>query len=268
MKRRVRPLSALAATIVLVAVVSGCGPSTEQAIAPPPGELQPLSQGQTASNGWGPVQQGVALGEKLQMYVVNTAATVVNGRAQSSFTLSGQVNLPDKALLTLSLDGQSDLYYQQGNAAYQSLNGKWMPSTPIGNVDVYTPYQKLVSAAVKAGIALREFSQQYVIDEYCTVYEAQIPASLLATSGVSENLVGLTKTSATSAVTEQSGPILVAFYVGERTGVLREVAFTGATSGADRNLTVIANTEISNLNQPNATVNIPQTLLRDVSGLS
>ncbi len=267
MNREVRPFATVAAGLALVAVVSGCGPSTEQAIAPPAGQLQALSQGAAASNGWAPVQNGVLLGEKLQKYIVNSAATIVNGRAKSSFTLYGQVNVPDTTLLAVSLNGQSDLYYQQGKAAYQAVNGKWMPSTPVGQVDVYRPYQKLVSAAMNQGITLKQFPRQYVIDEYCTVYEAEIPSSLLASSGVSTGLVGGATSSATSAVTAQSGDILMAFYVGQRTGVLREVAFTGATSGAHQNLTVTSNTEISNLNKPNANVIIPPTLLKQVSGL-
>lgn len=249
----------------LALLVTGCSPSTQHAVTRTPGQLQSLSLGQPAQSGWTPLSAASVKGEQLQQYVVNTAASVMNGRDRNSLSISGQVNAPDKALLTISLNGLSGLFYQQGNAAFQSINGKWMASSPIGNVNLFPAYTKLINAAQSAGLTIEKFPRQYVIDEYCAVYEASIPAALVKTSGVTES-VGATTATGTSA--PATGDVLFAFYVGQRTGVLREVAYTTSSSSAQTNFTTTVNTQFGDLNQPGAQVHIPQTLLHKISGLS
>lgn len=251
----------------LMLLVTGCSPSTQHALTQTPGQLQSLSFGHPVSNGWTLLSAASVKGEQLQQYVVNTAASVVDGRDRNSLSISGEVNSPDRALLTISLNGLSGQFYQQGNAAFQSINGKWMASSPIGNVNLFPAYTKLINAAQNAGLKIEKFPRQYVIDEYCIVYEASIPAAVVKTSGVTATATA-GATAGTGISTAATGNLLFAFYVGQRTGILREVAYTTSSSSAQTNFVTTVNTEFGALNQPTAQVNIPQTLLHQISGLS
>ncbi|MDQ0190583.1 hypothetical protein JI721_00540 [Alicyclobacillus cycloheptanicus] len=243
----------------LLGVTAGCSPAPQRNIAPTTGQLLPLQQGTRVQAGWAPLLSAAHLGERVKVYAVNMSMNVQNGSNSNTMTMYGQVNLPNRAALTLSMNGVSSQYYQQGTSAFERENGVWATTTPLTEINLYDSYASLISAASKANVPVYAFKQQYVVDEYCSVYEAVIPAKALK----GQTLWSIPADGGAAAAGTLTGDVMAAFYIGKTSGQIREVDLltTGGAPGTGSLVNQVHAVLFDINNEKLAQVQIPTTLV-------
>lgn len=242
--------------IALLGLLTGCSPAAQHSIAPKTGQLLPLSEGTVSTTGWNRLVSAAQLGQSATMYYLNMSVDVANSTNTSTMSFYGPINPPDRIGMTMNIDGVSSQYYQQGQSAFKRVNGNWTQSAPLTGLNVYDSYATLIDAAATHQIPVYQFPQQYVVDEYCRVYEAKIPSSLVRGTPLWP-----------TASTSTTGDLFMAFYVGKSSGELREVDLAAAGGAAGTgSLVTHVHAVLFDINSKVSKVAIPSTLVYQLSG--
>lgn len=208
-----RLLTGVAAVAVILTTV-GCSPAV-QPLAP--NEItghEPLAPG-----AWKAISSAVAHDEAAGMYRMKMNSSVAQGAVHSTFAMYGSFNPPSLASFSLTVNNVSEQYYQQGASAYFQTVAGWSQTQALDNVDVFPSYLNLVNRAEQQNIPVRRLKDQYVLDEFCTVYAATLPANWLQPLSNWQKQVPTT-----------GAPVEYFFYVGQKDGALREVTTTSVGS--------------------------------------
>lgn len=245
MYKYARVLTAITAVSV-VFLAAGCSPA-----------VQPLAPNEITgkepfvSGAWKAIANGVAHDEAAGMYRMKMNSSVAQGPVHSSFSMYGSFNPPDRAGFSLQVNNVSEQYYQQGTSAYVQTIGGWSQAQAMTNIDVFPSYQSLVSRAEQANIAVRQLKQQYVLDEFCNVYAASLPAGWLQPLADWQQ-----------QVPQNGGSVEYFFYIGQKDGALREVTTTSVGSVQDAGpVSISTDTVFWGIGKSTSKVQFPPSLL-------
>lgn len=195
------------ATMAVLAGTVACSPA-----------VQPLAPDTITGNepvvsgAWQAISNAVLHNEAAGMYNMKMNSTVAEGATHSSFAEYGSFNPPSRATFSLTVNNVAEQYYQQGTSAYIQSETGWSQTTAMTNIDVFPSFQSLVNRAEKANIPVRQLKKAYVLDEFCTVYAAALPANWL--QPLSDWV---------QQVPASESPVEYIFYVGQKSGALRQV---------------------------------------------
>ena len=236
--------------VVLALALSGCSPSPQVS----PSQLGPSQS--VPDSVWQEILTSAENGSATSVYKLKFDVSVSQGGTSSDLTAYGNVQLPDRLWLMMTESGSSAQFYQQGSAAYAYDNGNWSQVQPLQTVNLYQAYTKLIAAAQAQNVPLVERNKQYVIDEYCSVYQAVIPSQLIPSQGLWPGIAH-----------QEQGPALYTFYVGQQDHVLREVTTSSAVSQAPvGSMQVRADVEMFGLGQKTSQVLLPPALVSQLEG--
>ncbi|MCL6548149.1 MAG: hypothetical protein K6T30_04475 [Alicyclobacillus sp.] len=241
---------ALAASVLFGGAV-GCSPAP-QPMADVVAPAQPgVQAGELQAADWSAVEHAVQLGERSLVYKEKIAVQVSVGSIHSGFTVYGSVNAPDRASIGLHVNSDNFYFYQQGESAYAQTNLRWGQVPALSNLDVFPSFERLIQAARAAGVPVyREAQDEFVIDEYCAVYHASVPARLVPAfrdwGGVSPG---------------DMSDVSYTFYIGQKDGQLREVTSDSVGQVQDVGaMQIHSDLELFDLGQEQALVSIPKSL--------
>lgn len=244
---KIRKLLTGLSLVPVLFVVSGCSPAVQ-----PPAPDHPLGTPTLAPSGWQVIMGAVQHNQQAGMFRMKMTTSVAAGAIRSTFSMYGSFNPPDRAAFTMQVNDVAEQFYQQGTSAYAQTLGGWSQTTALPSIDVMASYQLLVSHAGTDNVPVYRLKDTYVLDEYCQVYEAVVPAAWLPP------LLGW----------EQFKPATDAkvqyyFYVGKNDGALREVTTNSVGSvTAAGPVSVSSDTMLFNIGQPAAKVQFPVGLLK------
>ncbi|MCL6453509.1 MAG: hypothetical protein K6T78_07730 [Alicyclobacillus sp.] len=243
----------LGAGTLACGVAAGCGPAVQSSANT---QNQQTMGTPVPSSTWKRIVGAAEAGTQLTMYKEQMKATFTQGSLHSTFSVYGAINPPDRISLAITEGNTQTDYYQQGQTAYAYDNGRWSPSAPLSEADVYPSFLALAQAAQAAGEALYQLPRTYVQDEYCDVYRTVLPG---------EDLKLLPQW--TSIAPGDVGRVLVTWYVGQTDGVLREVD-TQSVAGIPRTgaLQIDTTTLLFDLNNKIAQIQLPQSLIKELEG--
>lgn len=232
-----------------LAGVTACGPAVQTTNA-----SSGLKMGTAVSSSvWSQIIQGAQAGEGLSAYKEQITSHLVQGSLQSTFSVYGSINPPDRTYLAIHEGNMNVDYYQQGQVAYYYDNGRWAQSTPVSNLDVFASYEAIARQASAQSIALYQTKRQFIMDEYCDVYQSVIPAGMATTLPI------------WSVSSTDVGPMLMTWYVGQKDKVLREVDVQSVGSVPDvGSMEVKARTLLFDLNSKLAQVTLPKDLVKQL----
>ncbi|RIV29401.1 hypothetical protein D2Q93_00740 [Alicyclobacillaceae bacterium I2511] len=236
------------AGIGLVVSLNGCSPSPQ--VSPSQlGPSQPVSD-----SVWQNILVAAKIGSSASMYKLKFDVSISQGGTSSDLTGYGNVQLPNRLWLMMVESGNSAQLYQQGSAAYAYDNGSWSQATPLKSVNLYQTYMSLIQAAQGQHIPLVQRNKQYVIDEYCSVYQAIIPSWLISSHPL---WPGITD--------QEQGAALYTFYVGQQDHVLREVTTSSAVSQAPiGSMQVNSDLEMFGIGNSTSQVLLPPALINQL----
>ncbi len=237
---------------VLIALVTGCSPSTTVPIGATTTAVSTSTTTSQTKATWAPVMKSVQLGEAAKAYMEKVSVNITEGSIQSGFQVYGRINPPNKMDVAFHQNGANMAFYQQGLSAYGQMDGQWQQHAALSNINLYPEYAKLLQAVSKAKIPVFQLQpNQYVVDEFCNVYQATIPASLLST------LPGFSSTYHAANMS----PVVYTFFVGQTSGELRQVNTSSEGSVTDvGSVQIQSNTILFNINKPGADITIDPTL--------
>jgi hypothetical protein len=245
-KRTARWFTLLAVSLTCL---GGCGP----AVQPLPADERTAVGTPVPVDVWDAILAGAKSGMDARTFMFKSDVTLVQGPIHSSFSVYGAVNPPDKAQLGFTSATDYIQYYQQGKSAYYNKdNGHWLQTTALPQINPYASFFDLIESARANRIPLRKLDRQYVVDEYCDVYQATIPSSStrLQLNWIPAHLAA------------ETGEVQYTFYVGEKDGLLRKVD-TSSVSGLPDvgSMQCDSQTVIFDINQDIAKVKLPPDLV-------
>lgn len=235
---------------LLLGCAAGCAPTPQangEAAQPAPAG----GSGGWHADSWAPVADAVRLGLRSLVYKEKISVQVSVGSIQSGFSVYGSVNAPDRASIGLHVNSDNLNYYQQGRSAYAQENLRWGQVSALRDVDVFPSYARLVERSAGARVPiLRSNEDQFVIDEYCAVYQARVPARLVprfADWG--------------TVNPRDMSDVVYTFYIGRKDGQLREVTTDSVGQLQDVGaMEVHTDTQLFDLGREEALVTIPKSL--------
>lgn len=251
-----RKLVTVAVALCVVSGLSACGPAVRTANSQ---TTTARSLGTpVAVSAWADIVSGAEAGTQISRYKQQVTSSLVQGSLRSTYSVYGAVNTPNRISLTITEGNTQTEFYQQGSDAYSYDNGKWSSSTPIVNVDVYPTYQSIAIQARKTNISLYQLPREYVQDEYCSVYQSILPASILTPLKDWPNITD-----------GDVGQILVTWYIGQTDGVLRQVDTQSVGGVPDvGSMQIDTSTLMFDLNNKIAQIQIPKTLVLQLENVS
>lgn len=242
----------LLGALTVVAVATGCSPSTISPVGSTNNSIQQVTEtGRTLSNR-SAFHHAVQLGLQAQRYQEKVTVNISEGSILSGFTVYGRVNPPNRASVAFHQNGFNFAYYQQGLSAYGEQDGHWQQTQAIADLNLFPSYAALFDAMQAENLPMFKLQPpQYVVDEYCDVYQMTIPARLL-------------KTLPSLASTYQPGnssAVLYTFYIGQKDGELRQVVTSseGAVTGVG-SVGIQTDTILFAINQSGSTITIDPNL--------
>jgi hypothetical protein len=236
------------ALVAMLTCLAGCSP----AVQPSPQDQRTAVGTSVPADVWDTILTGAQNGMDANMYMIKSDVTMVQGPIHSSFSIYGAINAPDKAQLGFTAGSAYVQYYQQGKSAYYKDNGQWTQTTALAQINPYASFYHLIQSAQANRVPLRKLDKQYVVDEYCDVYQATIPS----------NLAGLALNWIPAHLEAKTGDVLYTFYIGQKDGVLRKVDMD-SVSGLPGvgSMQCDASTVFFDINQDVAKVKLPQDLV-------
>ncbi|MFD1674739.1 hypothetical protein [Alicyclobacillus fodiniaquatilis] len=200
--------------LVCIGALSGCAPGQQ------PSSLSTAATATVIDEhaNWKPLEQAILASSTATLYKIKSSVSLKNGSMHTSYTAYGTVNLPDKMLLSVHENNFNISFFQQGQVAYADENGTWTHTDAVTNLDAYGGYVPLVQTAAKQQLRLIQLKKVFVVNEYCNVYQVTVPQSLVQPPAFLEKLEDLQPVD-----TSSNQSIQYTFYVGQKTGKLREV---------------------------------------------
>ncbi len=237
-----------AAMMAVLTCLAGCSP----AVQPSPKDQRTAPGTPVSADVWDTILAGAQNGIDANMYMIKSDVTMVQGPIHSSFSIYGAINAPDKAQLGFTAGNTYIQYYQQGKSAYYKDDGQWTQITALPQINPYDSFYHLIQSARARRVPLRKLDKQYVVDEYCDVYQALIPS----------DLVGLALNWIPAYLEAKTGDVLYTFYIGQKDGVLRKVDMDSVSGlPAVGSMQCDSSTVIFDINQDVAKVKLPQDLV-------
>jgi hypothetical protein len=188
------------------------------------------------------------------MYKVKETVTATVGRYHTVVSAYGTVNLPDRLQFSIVAGGNAYSLYQQGQSAFQLYHGGWAPAAPLASVDLYSSIASLITAAQKDHIPVYRAGSSYVVDQYCDVFQADLPETLW--SKLPDSPI---RTKAFLDV--HAGTVEVQFAVGRDDHCIREISTVSVGSVPNRGpAEVETDVVFSALNSDVARLTIPAPL--------
>lgn len=249
-QRRFATLICIAAGLS-VGVISGCSPSTVQPLGSSTGPVAPSATAQTKSS-WSSLLSAVDKGLQSRKYQEKITVNINEGSIQGGFTVYGRINPPNKVSVAFHQTGANTAFYQQGLSAYGEQSGHWEQSAAMPDLNLFPSYQRLVQSVQAEHVQVFKLATpQYVLDEYCDVYQAEIPAKLIGTLSELANMYR----------PQDMSPVLYTFYVGQSSGELRQVVTSseGGVSGIG-SIGIQTQTLIFAINQSGSEITIDPNL--------
>lgn len=243
---KTRKLLAGLSLVPVLFMASGCSPAVQ-----PPAPDHPLGTPTLASTGWQVIMGAVQHNEQAGMFKMKMTTSVAEGAIRSAFSMYGAFNPPERASFAMQVNDVTEQYYQQGTSAYAQTLAGWSQTHALPNVDAMASYQLLVSHATTDNIPVYRLKDTYVLDEYCQVYEATVPATWLPP------LLGWRQLKPSV-----DAKVQYYFYVGKNDGALREVTTSsvGSVSSAGP-VAVSSDTILFDIGKATAKVQFPVGLL-------
>jgi hypothetical protein len=239
-------------SLSVVVGVTGCSPSTQVPVGGASTGVS-LAPQLTSNSTWTPLVKAINLGMHATMYQEKVAITVSQGSVSNGFTVYGRVNPPNKISISLHQNGYNFNFYQQGLSAFDEQDTHWQQTPARSELNLFPSYRRLVDAAERSGqVPIVQLKPaQYVVDEYCNVYQASIPATLI------QPLNTLDSSYHQGDMTQ----VLYTFYVGQKDGQLRQVitSSVGSTTGVGSVL-VQSNTILFAINQKGSAITLDPNL--------
>lgn len=231
-------------------ILTGCSPSRQIT----PSMIHPVKH--IVRNGWNVIDDALAKGVEIHNYQIKTDESVITGSLHSDFSVYGSIDKPDIASISVHENNFNIQYYQQGMSAYAFDNGRWSQVAPLANVDLYQSYIHLVHSINQRKFPVYEEAvPQYVVDEYCNVYDVTLPGIDVEKLALWDN----------GEVFPNMSNVSFTLYIGQKSGQLREVETSSV--GAIRTVgpvQVNSDTILFNVNKPGAKVHIPATLVKEL----
>ncbi|MFB5192481.1 hypothetical protein [Alicyclobacillus fastidiosus] len=258
MSRRVLGFGSMVAMLAL-AGLTGCTPAVQ---APSSGAATAQTVIHTNVS-WQPLSTAVDKSTTATMYKLESDVELKNGSMHTSYTVYGTVNLPDKASINIHENNFNISFYQQGQVAYADEASSWTQTQPMSNLGSYGSYQTLIQDAAAKQVSLIQLNRTFVVDEYCNVYQFTMPNQSVALPGFLQQVPG-----AKSGDIGANEPIEYTFYVGQKTGYIREVQ-TDSVNPVDQMGPVATDTTTTffDIDEPKvAAVQVPQTLVTQLEG--
>ncbi|MCL6445741.1 MAG: hypothetical protein K6T83_20215 [Alicyclobacillus sp.] len=242
-----------AASMLVISGVAGCAPATQNTTVNPLGTPIPSPLMHEPAS-WQAVIQGARQDQQAGMYMVKMQVSTAQGSLHSGFSVYGSINLPDRAALSITDNGDSEGYFQQGKSAYTKADYRWQQVDPLPNLDLSGSYLKLASRAASAAVPLTKVQDHvFVVNEFCTVYQATVPASLVV------RLAG-------QPLNGEMSDVVYTFYVGNKSGYLLEVSTESVgASGEVGTMQVNSDTELFGFGKDTSQVKVPNDLFASLS---
>lgn len=240
--------------------LSGCTPAIQKASS----GASSIGKITERNVDWAPLQTAIRRSAASTVFKIKSSVSLKDGSMHTHFSVYGTVNLPDKISVSLTENNFNISYFQQGKVAYADEQGIWKQTQSMQKFDAYQGYVELIQKAITNKLPLNQLNRSYVVNEYCDVYQVTMPTGSVSLPSFLADVSGAS--GAGSAQVSAGEPIQYTFFVGEKTGYLREVQTT-SVSGVNEVGPVAADTDTTffDIDKPNiAKITVPKTLVKQL----